>query len=84
MKQEGEKIAQNGRGFLVRVPVTKAASGEYEAAVRLRPLGGGAPVLDPAAPDERAPAAHLHPDEGFLFFGERNGATQVIGAAHHP
>jgi hypothetical protein len=39
-------IAQNGRSFLARVPVTKTASGEYEAAVRLRPLGGGAPVLE--------------------------------------
>lgn len=39
-------IAQSDRGFLARIPVKRAASGEYEAAVRLRPLGGAAPVLE--------------------------------------
>ena len=47
-------------------------------------FGDGEPVLDPLAPDERAPEVHLHPDEGFLFFAERNGTTQVVGLARHP
>lgn len=39
-------IAQGGRSFLARLPVTKAASGAYEIAVRLRPAAGSTPLLE--------------------------------------
>jgi len=42
-------IAQNGRGFLARVPVTRAALGSYRIVVRLTPSSGdAAPLLETA------------------------------------
>jgi hypothetical protein len=52
--------------------------------IAFEPFFEGQPVLDPDSPDERGPEAHLHPDQGFLVFGERRGSTQVIGGAVHP
>jgi hypothetical protein len=42
-------IAQSGRGFLARVPVTRAALGSYRIVVRLTPSSGdAAPLLETA------------------------------------
>jgi hypothetical protein len=60
-----------------------AYAGSHDG-VTFVPSFAGEPVLDPDSPDERAPEAHLHADQGFLFYGERRGATSVIGGAVHP
>lgn len=39
-------IAPGGRSFLARVPVSRAAAGDYEVAVRLKPAGGSTPLLE--------------------------------------
>jgi len=64
-------------------PLAIGYAGSFDG-LRFVPFGGGAPVLDPPAPEERAPEAHIHADEGFLFFAEPNGATRAIDGAHHP